>query len=127
MAYHPINLGLRFALEIIALGALGWWGRSTAPNATGWLLACLIPLAAATLWGVFRFPDESGRSGKVPVPVPGWARLVLEFAYFSLATWAFRAVGAVGWSFVFAVAVFLHYITSWNRLTLMLRPYGNKK
>ncbi len=125
MAYHPINLGLRFALELIALGALAWWGRTFAPGWTGLLLACLLPLAAATLWGVFRFPEDAGRSGKVPVPVPGWLRLALELAYFSLATWAFRAVGAVGWSLAFAAVVILHYITSWNRLALMLRPYDN--
>jgi Protein of unknown function (DUF2568) len=122
LAYHPINLGLRFALEIIALGALAWWGRSSAPGSTGLLLACLIPLAAATIWGVFRIPEEAGRSGKVPVPVSGWLRLVIELVYFSLAALAFRAVGAIGWSLAFASIVILHYAVSWNRLVSMLRP-----
>jgi hypothetical protein len=123
VAYHPINLGLRFALELIALGALAWWGRTSAPGWAGLLLACLLPLAAATFWGIFRFPEEAGRSGKVPVPVPGWLRLALELAYFTLATWAFRAVGAVGVSLAFATVVILHYATSWNRLVLMLCSY----
>lgn len=125
MAYHPINLALRFALEIIALGALAWWGRTYAPDWSGWLLACLLPLAAATLWGVFRFPGEAGRSGKVPVPVPGWLRLALELAYFSLAIFAFWAVGALGLSLAYAAVVVLHYAVSWKRLVLMLRPSKN--
>jgi hypothetical protein len=127
MAYHPINLGLRFALEIIALGALAWWGRDLAAGWIGLLLACLLPLVAATLWGIFRFPEEAGRSGKVPVPVPGWLRLTLEVAYFGLATWAFRSVGATGLSLAFAGLVILHYAASWNRLALMLRPYHNNR
>lgn len=122
MAYHPINLGLRFALELIVLGALAWWGRATSPGWPGWVLACLLPLAAATLWGVFRFPEEAGRSGKVPVAVPGWLRLLLEIAYFSVGVWAFRAVGEVGWSLAFAGIVVLHYAASWNRLGRMLLP-----
>jgi hypothetical protein len=122
LAYHPINLGLRFALELIALGALAWWGRVSAPGWWGWLLACLTPLLAATLWGVFRFPEDAGRSGKVPVAVPGGLRLALEITFFSLAVLALRAVGAQIWSLTFAVIVILHYAASWNRLELMLRP-----
>jgi hypothetical protein len=122
LAYHPINLGLRFARELIALGALAWWGRVSAPGGWGWLLACLTPLAAATLWGVFRFPEDAGRSGKVPIAVPGGLRLALEIAFFSLAVLALRAVGAEIWSLIFAVIVILHYAASWNRLVLMLRP-----
>jgi hypothetical protein len=122
LAYHPINLGLRFALELIALGALAWWGRVSAPGWWGWLLACLTPLLAATLWGVFRFPEDAGRSGKVPVAVPGGLRLALEIAFFSFAVLALWAVGAKIWSLTFAIVVILHYAASWNRLVLMLRP-----
>jgi hypothetical protein len=48
----------------------------------------LIPLLAATAWGVFNVKGDPSRSGKAPVPVPGIVRLLLELAFFGSATLA---------------------------------------
>lgn len=40
VAYHPLNLGLRFVLEMVALVIFGLWGWS-AGGWLGWMLAAL--------------------------------------------------------------------------------------
>lgn len=56
-ALRITNLGLRFALELAALGALAYWGAQAVQPTLGRLaLAVLAPLAAALLWGAFVSP-----------------------------------------------------------------------
>ena len=80
MSQNPINLSVRFILEIIALIALGAWAKSKFPGALGIVLMILIPLLAAVAWGTVNVKDDPSRSGKAPVPVPGILRLMLELA-----------------------------------------------
>lgn len=77
---HPINLALRFALELSALAALGAWGWGRGSGWTAAALAIGLPLAAAVVWGTFAVIGDPSRSGKAPVPVPGPVRLALEVA-----------------------------------------------
>jgi hypothetical protein len=60
---NPINLAVRFILEIIGLVALGWWGWNQADGIARFALALGIPLLAAALWGTFAVPDDPSRSG----------------------------------------------------------------
>jgi hypothetical protein len=56
MGSHPINLAIRFLLELVALLAMGIWDWQ---QREGWLrlvLAVGIPLTAALLWGIFAVP-----------------------------------------------------------------------
>ena len=75
MSAHPVNLALRFLLEIAALLALGHWGRQRFDGGLRYLLAVGIPLLAAVLWGTFRVNDDPGPA---PVPVPGYLRLIFR-------------------------------------------------
>jgi hypothetical protein len=117
MANNPINLALRFFLELAGLFALGYWGWTVHSGALRWLLAVGTPLAAATLWGTFRVPDDPG---KAPVAVPGWVRLLLEAAYFTASVAAFYAAGKPAWGLVFAVVVVFHYAISYDRVIRLL-------
>ncbi len=86
MGSHPLNLAVRFLLELAALLSMGVWGWRAG---AGWLrfaLAALIPIAAAVLWGVFAVPDDPSRSGTAPIAVPGLARLAREAAVFGVGT-----------------------------------------
>lgn len=121
MGSHPINLGLRFLLEVAALVAFGAWGWETVAGVTGWMLAAGLPLAAATAWGVFAVPGDPSRSGAAPVPVPGLVRLLLEIGFFLAATACLRSLGWETASATFAVLVVLHYGASLDRLTWLLR------
>ncbi len=121
MANNPLNLGLRFVLELIALGGLavlGW--RLGGP---GWQLvpAVVIPVAAAVAWGTFRVPNDPGPA---PVAVPGPVRLALEAAVFTGGVVGCAAGGHAALALAFGAVVALHYVASYDRVGRLLRTTG---
>jgi hypothetical protein len=88
------NLGLRFLLELAMLAALAYWGW----HEQGLLLAILLPLLAAVVWGAFVAPKA-----RFPVSVP--VRLAIELTLFALAVVGLFAAGAEGLAIAFAAAV----------------------
>jgi hypothetical protein len=121
MASNPINLALRFVLELAAWAASGAWGWHQGTGALRVVLALGIPLVEMVLWGTFRVPQDASSSGRAPVPVPGLVRLVLELAFFGFAVWALRDIGATTLSWVLAGLVLAHYLLSYDRLQWLLR------
>jgi hypothetical protein len=120
MSQNPLNLAVRFVLEILALVALGAWARAQIPGAPGLVLMILVPLLAATAWGIFNVKGDPSRSGKAPVPVPGVVRLLIELTFFGSAAWAmFILHPAYGW--IFGSATLLHYILSYDRIAWLLK------
>jgi hypothetical protein len=118
MANHPINLAVRFFLEVAGLFSLGYWGWSQHSGVERWLWAIGAPLIAAALWGTFRVPNDPG---KAPVAVPGLVRLLLEMLYFSAAVMAVYASGWVTLSNIFAIIIIIHYLASYDRVLWLLR------
>lgn len=116
MGSHPVNLGLRFALEIAALLALGAWGSRQGEGVFSIVLALGVPVVAAALWGIFNVPNDPSRSGKSPVPVPGVVRLLYEVVFFGFATWALFSMGSATLSLAFGVVAIIHYILSYDRV-----------
>ena len=53
---HPLNLAVRFLLEVAALLSMGIWGWRYGEGWVRLVLAALIPIAAAALWGTFSVP-----------------------------------------------------------------------
>lgn len=54
---RALNLGLRFLLELTALGALGFWGaQRDAGPVVRVTVAILCPLAMIVVWGLFVAP-----------------------------------------------------------------------
>ena len=121
MGSNSVNLAVRFVLEITGLVALGWWGWNQADGILGFVLALGIPVLAAVLWGTFAVPDDPSRSGKAPVPVPGIARLLLELAFFALATGSLFAVGATTLAWAYGIATLIHYLVSYDRVAWLVR------
>jgi len=120
MGSHPINLTIRFILELAALLAMGVWGWNQTAGWGRYLLAFGIPILAAVLWGTFAVPDDPSRSGAAPVAIPGILRLLLELAIFGFAVWALYDAGFTLWSWGFGVVVILHYLTSYDRIAWLL-------
>ena len=120
MSYHPINLAVRFLLELAALAALGYWGRQQGSGLTGYALMIVLPLIAAILWGIFNVPGDPSRSGKAPVAVPGIVRLGLELLFFTAAVIALYHAGAIRSSQVLGTVVAIHYLVSYNRILWLL-------
>ena len=121
LSQNPANLAFRFLLEIGALVALGYWGWTLVDGPVRYLLAAAAPLLMAVLWGTFRVPGDASHSGKAPVAVPGWLRLLLELALFGGAAWALVAAGQPLLGLVFGALVLLHYLLSWGRIRWLLR------
>lgn len=121
MGSNPINLAVRFLLEIVGLMAIGYWGWHQAEGFLSIILAIGVPVIAAVLWGTFAVPEDPSRSGKAPVPISGILRLVLETAYFGLATWALYEAGTSLLGLVYAIVVLLHYAFSYDRLLWLVK------
>jgi Protein of unknown function (DUF2568) len=94
------NDGLRFALELGALAALGYWGFAEFDGAAQWLIGLGAPLIAAAVWGTFVAPKAS-RPSVDPV------RLLLEAAVFGSGVAALLAAGSTALAVVFAALVVL--------------------
>lgn len=121
MGSHPVNLAIRFALELAALAGMGMWGWQQGQGATRYVIGLGTPLIAATLWGTFAVPDDPSRSAVAPVPIGGMLRLGIEFAFFAFAVWAFHANGKTGASVILAMAIAAHYAVSYDRVAWLLR------
>ena len=83
-------------------------------------IAIAIPIVAATLWGTFAVPGDPSRSGSAPVPVPGALRLALEFGFFASATLALYNLRFARLAALFAAAIALHYLLSYDRIRWLL-------
>src|SRR5690349_19795679 len=106
MASNPINLVLRFLLELAMLASLGVWAWSRHEGVARYALVVLVPLVAATLWGVFRVPNDGGPP---TVEVPGIVRLALEFALFGAAVVALVMAQRPRLALVLGVVTLVHY------------------
>lgn len=117
MADHPLNLALRFVLEMAALAALSLWGWRREPGLTRLLLALGLPFLAGTIWSVLRAPEDGPRP---PIAVPGPLRLGLELGLFACALWALYNAGEAALAWIFAAAIALHYLISYERVLRLL-------
>ena len=120
MGSHPINLMVRFLLELSALSATGVWGWKLSE---GWIrfgLALGIPIIIAVVWGTFAVPNDPSRSGSAPIVVPGIVRLAIELSIFAFATWVLHELGYIRFSRIFGTLVVLHYIFSYDRVRWLL-------
>lgn len=121
MSRNPLNLALRFLLEISAIGAFGIWGHSLSEGGARFLLAVLFPLLFALLWGVFAVRNDPSRSGKTVVQTTGPARLTLELVLFALAAWMLFSLGHSLPAWIFSGLVLVHYISSYDRIAWLLK------
>ena len=118
---HPLNLGLRFLLELAAIFTFGYWGHSLTDRGTRILPAILFPLLFAVLWGVFAVKGDPSRSGKTVVQTPGIVRLLLELALFGAAAWMMLDLDHSLIALIFGLAVVVHYFLSFDRIVWLLK------
>ena len=121
MAQHPINLAVRFFLEVLALAFFAHWGWNSFDSPINVIAAVGIPVFAATAWGVFAVPGDPSRSGKTVVKTPGAARLALEAVFFIAAAVASNFSLSIVMATVFALAVIVHYAASVERIRWLLK------
>jgi hypothetical protein len=121
MASHPVNLAIRFFLEVAALIVFGMWGSNYSNDWLGIVLMIGLPLIAATCWGVFNVPGDPSRSGNAPIIVPGIVRLLIELLFFTAAILALYAMGYPRLSLLMGSVVAIHYLVSYDRLAWLLK------
>jgi hypothetical protein len=118
MSSNPINLVVRFFLELAALFAMGVWGWQQGEGLIRYLFAIGLPLIAYAIWGIFRIPNDPGAA---TVAIPGILRLAYEVIFFGFAIWALMdaGYGQLGW--VLAILIVIHYIVSYDRVLWMIK------
>lgn len=120
MGSNPINLTVRFLLELTALFAMGIWGWKQSDTWIRFLLVIAIPIIAMIIWGTFAVPDDPSRSGQAPVQVPGMVRLLIEWSFFSFAVWIFQDLGLPKLSWWIGSITFIHYAVSYDRIIWLI-------
>jgi hypothetical protein len=118
---HPLNLTLRFLLEVGAIASMGIWGFHISEKVPGILFAILLPLGFALLWGIFAVKDDPSRSGKTVVSTPGAIRLLLELTLFATATWMLHDLDYSPAWWIFGSITLIHYILSYDRVLWLLK------
>lgn len=120
MGSHPINLSIRFILELAALTAVGSWGWSKGDGWLRFLFAFGIPVILAAIWSVFAVPNDPSRSGSAPIVIPGIIRLIFELAFFAFATWSLYELGYISLSWTLGILVVVHYKISYDRIRWLI-------
>ncbi|MEM9326895.1 MAG: YrdB family protein [Bacteroidota bacterium] len=120
MGSHPLNLALRFLLELTALFVTGLWGWKQTDSWWRFLLAIGLPVVIGAIWVTFAVPDDPSRSGNAPVVVPGFVRLVIELCMLGFGSWALYQLGHTGMGLGLAVTILIHYVISYDRVAWLL-------
>ena len=121
MSLHPLNSAVRLLLEIAAIISFGIWGYHQSETGIKILLAILLPLGFALLWGVFAVKGDPSRSGKTVVQTPGIIRLLLELGLFGVAAWMMLDLDYSLIALIFGLTVTIHYIISYDRIAWLLK------
>jgi len=121
MSKHPLNSAVRLLLELAALVSFGIWGYHQSDSGLRILLAIMLPLGFAFLWGVFAVKGDPSRSGKTVVQTPGIIRLLLELGLFGAAAWMILDLDYSLIALIFGLTVVIHYIFSFDRITWLLK------
>lgn len=118
MSNHPLNLVLRFLLELALLAIYFYWPYHYLEGVPRMLLCILLPLSGAALWAIFKVP---GDPGPATVAIPGWLRLLLEATLFALAVYMLFSVGQENAGRIFLLITILHYAVSYDRIRKLLK------
>lgn len=114
------NLALRFGLELAALFGLGLAAWSLTSGVVRWVVVVSVPVVAATAWATFNVVDDPSRSGRAPVEVPGFVRLVIELVVLGAGAIGLGVGGLPVPAVIVAAMTALHYAFSLNRVRWLL-------
>jgi hypothetical protein len=116
---------VRFGLEVASLVGLGRGGWALgAGTGWAWVGAAALPLVATGLWVTFAVKGDPSRSGRAPIPVPGWARLGLELGVFAGGAAGLAVSGLRYVLGAFALGLLVHHAGTTPRLAWLLRQRG---
>lgn len=109
-------------MEVIAWGGLFWWGWSIGDSGlVGALLGTVFLVVSILLWAMFAVPDDPSRNPDPPIGIPGWLRLIIEFATFGLAAYGIWVSGARWLSETLLTLVGITYVLTYDRALWLLQ------
>lgn len=115
-------LAARFGLELFGLAGFGRWGWSLGDGGLwGGVLAVVLVVAAAAVWGVFRVRHDPPGKTEQPVVVPGWVRFSIEVGFFGFAAAGFWLSGQRAVAETLLTATVVLYAVTWDRQRWLLR------
>ena len=65
MGSHPVNLMIRFLLELMALLSVGYWGWKSYEGAFQYVFGLGLPILMTIVWGTFAVPDDPVAEAKM--------------------------------------------------------------
>jgi len=116
MSNHPLNLALRFILELLALAIFFLWGWQH-QGFLKYLLAFGTPILAMVIWGTFRVPNDPG---KAPVAVSGRTRLLIELVFYGAAEACLFSLQQLSFAYALSIVLIIHYAVSYDRVGRLL-------
>jgi hypothetical protein len=119
--FRPWALGIRFALELVALVCFGLWAWATVPAPLRYVCVVAVPVLVAVLWGTLATPDDASRSGKTVIATPGPLRFLLELAVFFGGAAALYVAGSHALAVALAGVLIVYHLLSWDRVLWLLR------
>lgn len=117
MSNNPLNLTLRFILELAGLAAMFYWGWTQHEGLLRVVLAVGVPVIAAVFWGIFRDPYAPNPSRVI---VPGWVRLLIEAVFFGGAVSLLSQTDRTDLALIFGGLLIFHYVISYDYVILLL-------
>lgn len=118
MNNHPLNLALRFFLELAALAVVTVWTYRYFGAGIRLVIAIAAPLTMAAIWAVFRV---EGDPGPAPLAIPGWARLLLEALFFGISLWMLHQMDYRLLFILMMASLLAHYLISYDRVIKLLQ------
>lgn len=118
---HPINLALRFGLEIVALYAMSSRVYAMYSSPENWFYAILSAVLAGAIWTIFKVPGDKSSNGKAIVPINGVLRFLIEFSFFFVAVFLLIVDESYSFAGIFGFFIFMHYLTSLDRFVWLLK------
>jgi hypothetical protein len=115
------NLALRFCLELAAFTGLAMAAWELNSGNLRWVAAIVVPVIAATIWGVFNVLNDPSRSGAAPVEVNGWTRLAIELAILGGGAVAFAVAQRPTIALIVALLILTQYATSSSRIEWLVQ------
>ncbi|PEB47565.1 hypothetical protein CON65_11175 [Bacillus pseudomycoides] len=113
---NPLNLLLRFSLELIALFAIGFFFWTHFHGFAKIILSFSLPIVVMVTWGTFAVPNDPSRNGKAPVAVNGISRLIIECVIFFAGFLALFFSCSKMYSYIFLFFIIIHYTASIQRI-----------
>jgi hypothetical protein len=84
-------------------------------------MSIVLPIVIMLIWGIFAVPNDPSRSGKAPVPIPGWLRIILEGIIFGISIVMMAQSISFFGALIYLSVIIFHYAFAIDRLHFLMK------